>query len=381
VPNVLAMTTTTRTSHPQIRHGRPERIDTVVIGAGQSGLAAGYHLARRGQSFVILDAYARVGDRWRNHYDSLRLYTPAKYDGLPGMAFPGDRYSWPTGAQMGDFLQSYAERFDLPVRGNTAVDHVGASGDGYLVDAGESQFEAASIVIATGAQQLPKVPEFAAQLDGGIRQLHSSEYRNPQQLQPGGVLVVGASHSGADIALELCAQHHTWLSGPVRGQIPFDIEGRPARQIMRVLWFAANHVLTEKTPMGRKMREHVRSEGGPLLRVKLPHLAAAGVERAESKTVGVRDGLPLLEDGTLLDVANVIWCTGFRRDDSWIDLPIFDEDGWPLQHRGVVAAAPGIYFLGLKFQYAFASMLIGGVGRDAAHVAKHIAARPSRVRV
>ena len=158
----------------------------------------------------------------------------------------------------------------------------------YLLTAGRRRFAAAQVVVATGGQQVPWTPSFAGQIDPGIRQLHSSDYRNPSQLLPGGVLVVGASHSGADIALEVAREHKTWLSGPVHGQIPFDIEGRPARQAMRVLWFAANHVLTVKTPPGRKMRAEVRAHGGPLLRVKLPHLAAAGVEHTSARTASAR---------------------------------------------------------------------------------------------
>jgi putative flavoprotein involved in K+ transport len=373
---------TTQFALPQpttVQSGLNERFGTVIIGAGQSGLALGYHLARRQESFVILDGHKRVGDRWREHYDSLRLYTPAKYDGLPGMRFPAPPYSFPTGRQMGDYLEAYATRFALPVRGGITVDRVSRDGESYLISAGEQCFVADNVVIATGAQQLPKVPEFATALDAGIHQLHSSEYRNPAQLRPGGVLVVGASHSGGDIALEASRSHHTWLAGPVRGQLPFQLEGRPARSIMKVLWFAANYVLTERTPIGRKMRDEVRTQGGPLLRVRMPDLAAAGVEYDAGKVTGVRDGLPQLENGELLDVSNVIWCTGFRRDDSWIELPIFGSDGWPFQQRGVVADAPGLYFLGLKFQYAFRSMLIGGVGRDASYVARHIRRRNSRM--
>jgi putative flavoprotein involved in K+ transport len=375
------MTSTIRSAARSAQEGRErtERFDTIVIGGGPSGLATGYHLAQRGQSFVILDALPRVGDRWRRHYDSLRLYTPARYDGLPGMDFPAPKHSWPTGRQTADFLQAYAERFELPVWGGVAVDGLSRSDDRYVVSAGAQRFEAANVVVATGAQQTPKTPEFAAELDNGIRQLHSSEYRNPDQLRPGGVLVVGASHSGGDIAYEVAAGHRTWLSGPIRGQLPFDLEGKAGRRVLRVLWFAANHVLTERTPMGRKMREEVRTKGAPLLRVKLPQLEAAGVQHVEAKTVGARDGLPLLDDGTLLDVENVIWCTGFRRDQAWIELPVFDEDGWPLQRRGVVPSSPGLYFVGLKFQYSFASMLFGGVGRDAGYVARHLAKRGVRV--
>jgi putative flavoprotein involved in K+ transport len=205
--------------------------------------------------------------------------------------------------------------------------------------------------------------------------MHSNDYRNPSQLQDGSVLVVGCSHSGADIALELASTHHVVLSGPVRGEIPFDIEGKVARVALPLLWFMANHVLTERTPVGRKMRQHVRHEGGPLLRVKRAHLDAAGVERVELKTVSVVDGKPALEDGRVLDVQNVVWCTGFGLDTSWIDADLELEDGWPAQHQGAANGQAGLYFVGLPFQYAFASMLIGGVGRDAEQVAEQIARR------
>jgi putative flavoprotein involved in K+ transport len=187
------------------------------------------------------------------------------------------------------------------------------------------------------------------------------------------VLVVGASHSGPDIALEAAREHPTILSGPYRGEIPFDIESRPARVILRVLWLVANHVLTVKTPLGRKARPHVRLQGGPLIRVKAKHLEAAGVEHVDAKTVGVENGKPVLADGRVVDAANVIWCTGFRLDFSWIDLPVVGEDGYPLEQGGVVPSQPGLYFVGLPFQRSFASMLIGGVGRDAEFVARRIA--------
>ncbi|MEP7021617.1 MAG: NAD(P)-binding domain-containing protein, partial [Pseudonocardiales bacterium] len=352
-----------------------ERHETVIIGAGQTGLAVGYHLAKRQQQFVLLDEHARIGDCWRERYDSLRLYTPAKYNGLPGMPFPGKPHHFPRGAEMGDFLETYTTQFQLPVVGGVRVDGVFADGDQYLVTAGERRIRTANVVVATGGQHIPFTPAFADQLDPGIRQIHSNDYRNPSQLLPGDVLVVGASHSGADLALELSAEHRTVLSGPRTGQIPFDIEGRPARVILRGLWFVANHILTVRTPLGRKMRAEVRTHGGPLLRVKAADLAAAGVEWVPEHTAGARDGLPVLESGRVLEVRNVIWCTGFRQDLSWIRLPILDEDGWPMQRDGIVHSQPGIYFNGLIFQSAFASMLVGGAGRDAQRIAKNIASR------
>jgi putative flavoprotein involved in K+ transport len=165
------------------------------------------------------------------------------------------------------------------------------------------------------------------------------------------------------------------LSGRIHGEVPFEIEARPARVIFPVLIFLAKHLLTIKTPLGRKMRPRVRTGGGPLIRVKRADLARVGVELVPARTVGVRDGLPVLEDGRVPEVANVVWCTGFRQDFSWIELPVTGEDGWPLERRGVVPSAPGLYFVGLAFQYAFASMLVGGAGRDAEYVVDHLCAR------
>jgi putative flavoprotein involved in K+ transport len=355
-------------------HRSRESFHTVVIGGGQAGLSVGYHLARRDRSFVILEASDRVGDNWRNRFDSLRLYSPARYDGLPGWGVPLDRWTFPTKDEIADYLEAYAKRFELPVITGAGVDSLRKDGDRYLVRSGAHRFLADNVVVASGTFQQPIVPDFAGELDPTIRQMHSSDYRNPAQLQDGPVLVVGCGHSGADIALDVAASHTTVLSGRVHGEVPFDIEGRAARFVFPVLWFMANRVLTMKTPLGRKMRPEIRSGGGPLLRVKRAHLLAAGVERTDARVAGVRDGRPILDDGRVLDVANVIWCTGFGKDVSWIELPVAGADGWPEQTRGVVESSPGLYFVGLPFLYAFASMLIGGVGRDAERVAEHIAA-------
>jgi len=357
-----------------------ERFETVIIGGGQAGLAAGYYLTRRGRSCVILDAEERVGDSWRKRWPSLKLYSPARVDGLPGMPFPAPRHSFPTGYEMADYLEAYATRFDLPVRQGMHVDALSKNGERYAVAAGDSQFEADNVVVATGVMQMPVVPEFAAELDPRIRQLHSSDYRSPAQLQDGAVLVVGAAHSGGDIAFEAVVGHRTVLSGRNTGQLPFSVESRRARAIFPVLKFLATRVLTMNTPIGRKMRPEIRSHGGPLLRIRSADLEAAGVERVFARTVGVRDGLPMLEDGSVVDVSNVIWCTGFRPDYSWIDLPLDYDDGFPSQFRGAAPSSPGLYFIGMLFLHSFSSMLILGAGRDAERVAKHLVSRASEAK-
>jgi putative flavoprotein involved in K+ transport len=355
-----------------------EYFDTVIIGGGQAGLATGYHLKQHGRSFVILDASERVGDPWRKRWDSLRLYSPASHDGLPGMRFPATRTTYPTTHEMADYLESYAAQFGLPVRSGTTVHRLARRGDSFLVTIGGDELEAENVVVATGVMQSPYVPSFASELDARIVQLHSNDYRNLSQLQEGAVLVVGASHSGADIAHEVAAEHKTVLSGVDTGQIPARVDTRRGRMGFRLLAFAGKHILTMDTPMGRKMRPHVRHGGAPLLRYRRKELLAAGVERTLARTTGVEEGRPVLDDGRVLDVQNVVWCTGFRRDFSWIGVPFeVDDDGYPVQYRGVVDSAPGLYFVGLLFLHSFTSMLIYGAGRDAERVAKHIASRPA----
>lgn len=360
---------------------RAEHHDVVVIGAGQTGLATGHHLRQRGHDFVVLEANQRVGDTWRNRYDSLRLYSPAGADGLPGMPFPMPSRTFPTGRQMGDYLEAYAAGQELPVRTGTQVTRVetpqAGRGSAFSITTDRGEISADQVVVATGPFQRPRTPEFAAQLDPGIRQIHSADYRSPAQLREGPALVVGLSHSGADIAHEVAlAGHPTIVSGRSHGELPFPIDSRPGKYLgWPIARFLTSNVLTLATPIGRRMAPRVRAGGGPLLRIRSSDLRAAGVELREGRTIGVQDGKPVLADGSVLDVANVIWCTGFQPDYSWIQPPLPTEQGFPVQNRGVIESVPGLYVLGVPFLFAFASMLVTGAGRDAAYVADQVAAR------
>ena len=276
-----------------------ERFETVIVGGAQAGLAAAYYLTKRGRSVVVLDASERVGDSWRKRWPSLRLYSPARFDGLPGMRFPAPRHSYPSGHEMADYLEAYAQRFELPVRTGVHADGLFKNGEGYVVTAGERRIEADNVVVATGVFQEPFVPDFARLLDPRIRHLHSNDYRSPAQLQEGGVLVVGAAHSGGDIAFEVArAGHSTVLSGRDTGQIPVPLESRRMRVTWPVMRFLWTRVLTVDTPIGRKKRREIRAHGMPLLRVKAADLEAAGVKRVFARTVGVQKGLPMLERRT-----------------------------------------------------------------------------------
>jgi putative flavoprotein involved in K+ transport len=342
-------------------------LDTVVVGGGQAGLAMGYYLAAQHRDFVIVDAAGRVGHTWRDRWDSLRLFTPAFHSGLPGMPFPAPGHSFPTKDQTADYLEAYASRFQLPVHLGRRVESLSPHDGGYLLRAGQERYAAEHVVVATGPYHHPHIPSFAAALDPTIAQLHSSGYRNPDQLPAGDALVVGAGNSGAEIAVELAATRRTYLSGPDVGHAPiWLIHNRFS------LWLA-DHLLTTDTSLGRRMRDTRRRRGDPLVRLKPADILAAGVQRVP-RVDGEVDGTPRLADGQLLDVAVVVWATGFRPDFGWIDLPVFDDAGHPIHHRGVVAAAPGLYFLGLPFQYTPTSDHVGGVGRDARHLARHLAA-------
>jgi putative flavoprotein involved in K+ transport len=356
-----------------------EQFHTIVIGGGQAGLSVGYYLARQGRPFVIIDASPRVGDVWRHRWHSLRLFTPAMFDGLVGMKFPGPPFSFPTKDQMADYLETYARHFQLPVRSGVRVDRLTRAGDRYLIDAGPHRLEADHVVVAMSSYQVPRIPAFAKSLDPAVLQMHSIDYRHPGQLKPGGVLLVGAGNSGAEIAVELARERETWLSGRDTGHVPFRIDGMAARLflirfVFRVLF---HRVLTVRTPMGRRVRRRMFTQGGPLIRVKPEHLAAAGVQRIP-RIAGVIDGRPALEDGRRLDIANVIWCTGFGNGLSWIDLPIFEPDGEPRHASGVAAGEPGLYFVGLHFLHSFSSTMIHGVARDAQRIAGEIERRTNR---
>ena len=353
----------------------PTSVNTIVIGAGQAGLSVGYHLARQGVSFLILDSHNRVGDGWRQRWDSLRLFSPARFDGLDGMRFPAPSHYFPTKDEMGNFLESYARHFNLPVRTGVSVDSVTRGPNGFVVAAGAHRFMAENVVVAMASYQRPRIPAFAAELDRSIVQMHSVDYRRPDQLQAGGVLLVGAGNSGAEIGMEALRNgHETWIAGRDTGHVPFRPERFEGRFLVPIVFRIVFHrVLTVDTPMGRKARPKLMKEGTPLIRIKPKDMKAAGIQRVPRVT-GVKDGLPLLEDGRVLDVTNVIWSTGFHPGFDWIKLPVHG-DHEPIHEKGIVPQEPGLYFVGLHFLYSMSSSMIHGVGRDAERIVKHLVTR------
>ncbi|MBX3100555.1 MAG: NAD(P)-binding domain-containing protein [Salinibacterium sp.] len=339
---------------------------TIVIGGGQAGLATGYHLAQQGADFVILNAEARVGDEWRRRWDSLRLFTPARHSSLPGLPHPKPR-AFLSKDEVANYLERYAQHFELPVRHGVTVTGVRASDSGFVVTTSAGMMTADSVVIASGATTEPAVPEFASALDADIRQLHSSEYRNPDSVLPGTVLVVGAGNSGVEIAIELAASHQTLLAGRPTAHIPdalFTVAGE-------LYWNFIYRVLTIATPIGRKVAPQFHSRGAPLIRVSMKDAEQAGVQ-AIPRISGVSHGMPISAGSVTAHPTTIIWATGFRPGLTWIDGLPSDESGLPDAPRGVVTSMPGLYFVGMPFQFSLTSQLLGGVGRDAKYVTDQI---------
>jgi len=344
-------------------------VPVIIIGGGQAGLATGRLLSESRIEFLILEAGRRIGDSWRKRWDSLRLFSPAKHSALPGHPFPGNQSEFPTKDQVADYLEAYALGSRLPVCLNTKVKALERVNETYIVKTNRGCFEADNVVVATGPYQTPRIPSWASDLNPDIVQIHAGAYKNPRQLPPGDVLVIGAGNTGAELAIEAAsAGHRVYLSGRDVGHVP-----RVARIANGVLfWFLTRTLFTLRTPIGRRIHKALRAgHGGPLVRVRPKDIAVEGIRRV-GRVSGTRDRRPVLENGEVLNVESILWCTGFGLDFSWVHLPILAPDGYPLHDRGRALSEPGLFFVGLPFQRSLSSSLLGGVGRDAAMVTKWI---------
>ena len=340
----------------------------VIIGAGQAGLAMGHEFTARGIPFTILDAGAAVGQSWSERWDSLTIFTPSRHSALPGKSLSGPANHSPSKDDVAAYLQAYAKQFNLPVRSGVRVSRVSLSNDGYVLETSDGQIEAGVVVIATGPNSLPNIPLGAAELAPTVVQVHSSDYRNPASVPEGDVLIVGAGTSGTQLAVELSATHRVTIAGRPTATIPPAV----VRLFGELQWRAINNLLTRSTPMGRKAAVGFFHRGAPLIGVGVPDLVKAGVRRV-GRFTGVQDGMPVVDGAGRLEPASLVWATGYRPEFGWIDNLSLDETGWPATERGVAVGSRGLYFVGMPFQYAVSSGLLGGVGRDAKYVADRIA--------
>jgi putative flavoprotein involved in K+ transport len=341
--------------------------DVVVVGGGQAGLAIGYFLAQRGYDFTILEAADEPAAIWRGRWDSLKLFTSARYDALPGLAFPGDPDRYPGRDEVADYLTDYARRFELPVERGSRVRSVRKTAQAYVVELDDRTLEAEQVVVATGPFQAPFVPEIAEQLDASVVQLHSTAYRSPESMPDGRVLVVGGGNTGFQIAEELSSSREVHLSIGTR-QMPL-----PQRLLGRDLfWYLDRTGLIRKTGasrIGRRMQQREDTLIGSTRRGARGH----GIQLHE-RAVDAAGSTVSFGDGGTLDVRGVVWATGFRADHSWIDVPVFDESGRVVHERGVTNS-PGLYFLGLPWQHTRGSSLLGWVKDDAQYLSQRIEAQ------
>lgn len=342
---------------------------TVIIGAGQAGLATGYFLKRMNKEFIILDKHNNIGDSWRKRWDSLSLFTPSQYNGLPGMPFPGPKNSFPDKNQLADYLKSYASENSLPVHSGVTVDSLSHNESHFEIESSEGKIVCDRVVVATGTNPSPRIPAFASDLSPDILQIHSSQYLNPGSLPAGDVLVVGAGTSGVEIALEVSKTHRTYISG----NPTFHIPDKLFKYAGGLFWWFIRNIVTNRTPIGRKAKSHILRGGAPLIRVSAAELDTAGIKRLP-KVSGIKNGHIQLEDEEVIKVSTVVWCTGFKPDFSWIGMEVSNGTGWPLTDRGISSLIKGLYFIGMPFQFGLTSGLVGGVGRDARYITSHISA-------
>jgi putative flavoprotein involved in K+ transport len=345
--------------------GPRDRFEVAVIGGGQAGLAMGYFLAKQGRHFTILEASDSIGTAWRSRWDSLVLFTPRRYDSLPALPFPGDPDGYPGRDEVIDYLGRYASTFDLPVQLSSPVQAVAAADGGFILDLGGRTLAAHQVVVATGPFQAPHVPAFAADLASNVVQMHSTAYRRPSDVPEGTVVVVGGGNTGFQIAKELSATHAVHLAiGSRQTPLPQRVLGRD------LFWWLTKTGLIKKTVESRIGRR--ASSRDTLIGSSTRDVKRHGVE-VRPRVVGASDRTVTFADGSELDVEVVIWATGYRSEYSWIDVPVFDQDGRVLHRRGVTDS-PGLFFLGLTWQHTRGSALLGWVKDDAEFISERIAA-------
>jgi putative flavoprotein involved in K+ transport len=344
-----------------------QQLDVVVAGGSQAGLAMAWHLARQGLGFVVLEAGPEVGHVWRSRWDSLKLFTPAQYDALPGMAFPGPADTYPTKDPVADYLQAYAAAFDLPVRLNARVTSLVQTDGGFEVQAAGQTYRAGQVVVATGPFQVLFVPPQARGLDPAVAQVHSAAYRNPQALPEGPVLVVGGGNSGFQIAEELAATRQVDLSIATRYPM------LPQRLAGRDLFWWLTRLGVMRVTAGSRLGRRVQARGEFIIGTNRRRLERAGV-RFRPRLVDAEGRIVRFADHRLLeDVGVVVWATGYRPDYGWLHIPGVVREGHVVHRRGVTEV-PGLYFLGLSWQHTRGSALLGFVNDDATFLADRIQA-------
>lgn len=340
--------------------------DVIIVGAGQAGLAMGYYLKKRNLSFLILDKASKIGESWRERYDSLTLFTPRAYSSLPGLPLSGDQGKYPNKDEISDYLSDYAKTFSLPIEGNTYIEKLDRIEDAFVLSTNRGEYKSKAVVVATGPFQVPTIPKFSKDLSNGILQLHSAEYKNPFQLREGTTLVVGGGNSGAQIASEIAGRRQVYLSvGHSLRFLPQDLWSKSI-----FWWFDKLGFL--KANVNSKLGSFLKNMPDPIFGFELKDKIKQGKVTLKAKATSAAGSWVKFEDGSTIEVKNIIWCTGFHTDYSWINLSsIFDHRGLPIHERGITSQK-GLYFLGMPWQYRRGSAILQGVGTDAKYIANKL---------
>jgi putative flavoprotein involved in K+ transport len=339
--------------------------EVLVIGAGQAGLTLGYYLRQAGVRFLIVDAADQVGSAWAQRWDSLVLFTPRRYNAMPGLSFNGDLDQEPTRDEVIAYLHRYATEFDLPIHVNSAVTALHHADGRYVAELPTGTIHADHVVVATGPFQLPRIPDFASSVASDVYQTHSSGYRRPIDLPPGRVVVVGGGNTGYQIAEELAADHPVVLAvGSRQPPLPRRLLGQ---QIFWWLTTLRMQRITIDSRLGRRLRDRETLIGSSPAKAKRRGITL------KPRALDASGRAVRFADGTSVEADAIIWATGFESDYSWIQLPIADQQGLPRHRRGVTDQ-PGLYFLGLQWQHTRGSALLGLGSDDARYIVQHIIA-------
>ncbi len=344
---------------PQQRSSNVRREEIIIVGAGQAGLSMGYWLKRKPRSFLLLEAGPRIGESWRQRYDSLVLFTPRRYSALPGLEMPGDPEGRPTKDEMADYLQTYADHVVLPIQTDTRVMGMQKHGETFLLHTTQGAYQTRTVIVATGPFHHPRIPLFASALSSQVEQLHSASYHNPSEIPPGPVLVVGAGDSGAHIAAELAHSHPVSLAA---AHPPYFV---PLTLLGKSLFWYLDHLRLLAVDGNTRLGRWLKAQPEPVLGLELKQALRERQVQMKPRATSAQDKTVQFADGSQIQVRTVIWATGYCQDFSWIRIPgALDECGQPREHQGV-SSTPGLFFLGFPWRPSRGSALVGWVSKDA----------------
>ncbi|WP_432264635.1 flavin-containing monooxygenase [Autumnicola musiva] len=340
--------------------------DFIVIGAAQAGLAMAFYLRDINKDFLLVDKEEQIGASWLNRWDSLKLFTPSEFNNLPGLDFPAPQGHYPSKKEVADYFKLYAEKYKIPIRFNTFISKICREKDYFLLKSTQGDLRTKNVIIATGPFHIPYTPPFAKNINKNIFQIHSNYYKNPQQLKKGNTMVVGGGDSGFQILDEISRTgRKVYYSGPEK------VRTLPQELLGKTLWwwFTKTGFLSfsRDSWMGRKIRKGRQ----PIIGTSVKSILKRKNINPVGKTKHADGNLIITEKKELTDIQNIVWATGYRANFSWIEGLEPDKHGYPEHHRGI-SNIEGLYFIGLPWLHTRGSATLGGIKKDAKHLADYI---------